>query len=242
MKTIILFVVLCCAAMAQNIFGGPGDSKPFHGISISGTTTPTITNNSDQPLLGLIYQRFGGDMNPIVHSVEFGRIASGKLLQPGESTGQDGAYSMEGVFKRRMRRQDGTVVMEGPTTGYKILAVLLANGAFYSQATARDVKAHNRNGDPVTDSAVQDRLFKNLSEQITAIRAAAIGMQSQTAAERRAAINNALKRRPTPQASIDPGQDDRDQLALMLSQMNDDQVTAAVARIAALPDVVKGVE
>ena len=62
-------------------------AQDFHGVSISGTNAPTITNNSTKPLMGLVLQRLDTNaVNPTFHDVDYGRMITGQHLQPGEST------------------------------------------------------------------------------------------------------------------------------------------------------------
>jgi hypothetical protein len=246
MKTLVLGIALCLAAMAQD----------FHGVSITGTTTPTITNNSDQPLLGLVRQALDSNgVNTVTHDMNYNRILSGTLLQPGEST----TYSMFGTIRQRIKRMDSTgkisMVSPGDILGHKILAVLFADGTFYSQATGADVGAWkvdketrkpvldaNGNGMFAPDSEVQDTLFQRLSSDISTIRSVAQGMQGQTTEERGLSLSRLqLPMVRTPGVSVDLfAEGHRRDLAASLSQLSGEEQIAAINRVAALPDVRKG--
>ena len=97
MKIIALAIALCYGAMAQN--------STLHGVSISGTSAPTITNSASNPaILGLVYQTLATNMNPVNHTVECDRITSGNLLGPGESV----TWNMANTLAPRGLRMDSS--------------------------------------------------------------------------------------------------------------------------------------
>lgn len=245
MKIAVCLIALCYAAMAQE--------STLHGVTITGIAAPTITNSASNPaILGLVYQTLATNMNPINHTVEADRIVSGNLLGPGESV----TWMMANNMSPRGMKLDSagkvTVVSRGDVLGYKLLAVLFANGKFYTQATARDMGAWkvDEKGKPVLDasgngvfaddSVVQARLLERVSTDISTMRSIGQMLSGLDPAHRATTLS--LLRLPNKQASVSEFQSGRSQnIADALSRLaNEDERSAGIARLVALPDVAKG--
>jgi hypothetical protein len=125
-------------------------AQDFHGVTVSGTGGGyTIVNHSTKPILGYAmqghtatglrsvfgYVNTGAGLKPIPGRVEFGSVAVGKPMQPGEER----TAVMFNAFSARRPVRVGTAPptfekvpsKEEEILSYELTAVLFADGTFY---------------------------------------------------------------------------------------------------------------
>jgi hypothetical protein len=216
-------------------------AQDFHGVTVSGAGGRyTIVNHSTKPVLGYAMQGhtaagpkpvFGyvhttTGLRPISGRVDFGSWAAGKPMQPGE---ERHVAMISGFSSARLVRVGTATAWEEmpadkeETLSYELTAVLFADGTFYGPD---DVLADfSKQIDTARDFA---RDTQNLEDKYTALK--------------QHEFMNAMRR---VNASTDiQALLHRSNVANAILRIRDAQgeaeAEAALARLAALPDVTKG--
>lgn len=118
-RTLLLFAVLSCAAMAQT----------FNGVSLGGSTDwPTISNQSSphKDLMAYVVQKLDSNhINRINTMIDLPALLAGKSIQDG----QLGLWV--GVTRNSVDHTTGKMIEEGDVIGWVLKGVLFVDGTFY---------------------------------------------------------------------------------------------------------------
>ena len=194
-------------------------AQTFNGVQIGGTVSqPKIINQSDKPVIGYAVQRItDSGYNPVVSVVDFHGFAVGKAIQPGEE-------NPLGRFNVVRTSQSQT---EGTPLEYELRAVLFADGEFHGP----------------------EEIFQDFSGRISAVRSFALGVlhdenKYQTLAQQVhvQSPNEILQRMRTATLDMRPFDLDSNVASMILnirSKQGEPEADAALARLAALPEVWK---
>jgi hypothetical protein len=189
-------------------------AEDFHGITIidDSLNGPMIANNSSQAVIGYAVKRNTTGTSPTLAVVDLASLASGTTIQPG-------AKRQLGISALRLSS-------EGEMLSHTLQAVLFADGTFYGPGS----------------------IFQDFSSRIYTVRSLARDAQYaqdkyDILAQHKAALEGVRTSRQA--ASVDcRAMELRSIMAtnlLSIRNANGEQeCEAAIARIAALPDVVKG--
>ena len=222
------------ASILLCILAGDMSAQAFNGVTLRRVANRfTITNQSTKPILGYTLER-NTRISPTQSVVDIGSLAIGKLLQPGEER----TFYMFGGL-RSVTSSGKSVSPSGneeeEAFNYELMAVLFADGTFYGS----------------------DSILLEFSSMISIARSLALDMQyaaqdkylllEQDKQAGPRLILDALRKGPP----VRPGTSQDLQKAELRMQMSNallwirdskgyEEVEAALARIAALPDIVKG--
>ena len=216
--------------MAQATIALTMSAQPFNGVTIGGSVNrPTILNQSDKPVIGYAVQRITTTgINPVSAMLNLNSLATGKPMQPGEERWL-GLFS--GFRSNRLQPGVGsTSGDEGEPVSYELKAVLFADGTFFGP----------------------EEVFLDFSGIISTMRS--LARDTQYAAQDKYWLLEQDKQ-AMPQAILDAlrkgahASQEFQELDLRMQMSNvllgirdrkgDDEVDAALGRIAALPDVVR---
>jgi hypothetical protein len=195
------------------IMAGAMNAQDFHGVSIGGTAeSPTLVNNSGALVMAYSVRRVtSNNLNRVFDVADIASLVRGEPVQ-----GALGLYT--GLQQHRVNHTTGQMVAEGDAVRWELKGVMFSDGRYY--------------GNDVSFKVFQ-KLFTNLR---------AYAQQLQQTSDQRASLEKAFNFKLIGlMARVDAQQStDRQALARNLLSLTEAEWPAAIGRVSALPDVVKG--
>jgi hypothetical protein len=227
------------ASLMLCILAGAMGAQYFHGVTVSGTGDQyTIVNRSLKPLIGYAIQGhtatgpkpvFGyvhttTGRRPISGRVDFGSVAAGKPMQPGE---ERIAVIVNGFTSARLVRVGTGTAWEEitadteETLSYELTAVLFADGTFYGPD---DILADFSKQIDTARSMARDTQY--LEDKYTALKQHEF-LKAMLSVNARTDIQALLHRANVAHAIL-----------RIRDAMGESEAETALRRLAALPDVL----